>query len=80
MLSFSENIKNVQIYRYIFICTKFGRQQKKFSYHNRKMVKLRLRSDMIEILLINHEGRITVLKQRNYGNPRSNYASDMQPN
>ena len=35
---------------------------KEFLYRNHKMVKLRLRSDMITILLIYDEGRITVLK------------------
>ena len=40
----------------LLVCDIYGMRQNKFPYRNRKMVKLRLRSDMITILLINHEG------------------------
>ena len=56
----------------------YGRRQKKFRNH--KMVKLQLRSNMnSDFVDISRRG-ITVLKQRNYRHPRSNYASDMQRN
>ena len=64
----------------IHIITTYGRRQKKFPYHNRKMVQLQLCSDMNYDFVDKSQGQITVLKQRNYGHPRSNYASDMHGN